>query len=502
MYLVTNSQMKAIEQRAINSGVPSLLLMENAAMSLTRHIIKDGFKSVLVFCGRGNNGGDGLACARQLYAEGLNVTIIYVGMPQGASEDNKINLNAARVLDIPIIYFDRDIEALNDMKPYLDSCDLIVDALVGTGLASALREPLSSITDIINMSGKAVYSADCPTGISTDTGEDFGKAVYADKTVTFHLPKVGLMLYPACEHTGELAVGSISLPQSSKTNMRVLSHNEAELLMPKRKSHSDKSAYGRVYAFVGCNSMTGAALMSLKSAYRTGAGLVYGYLTPDCAAVVRNSLPEAVITCSSDTDGYLNEQAADIDLSGASVVLTGCGLGNNGITHDFLAGLLKNITSPLVIDADGLNILSSDNSLLTSLPANTVITPHPKEMSRLTGLSVNKIVSDPINTALSFAKKYNVITVLKDAHTIIASPKGEITINTAGTPAMSKGGSGDCLAGIIAALIAQGLDIYNAASLGCYISGKAGRLAEDKTSSYGMLATDLIDCIPKVFNRI
>lgn len=502
MYLVTNSQMKAIEQRAINSGVPSLLLMENAAMSLTRLIIKNGFQRVLVFCGKGNNGGDGLACARQLYAEGINTTIIYVGMPQRATEDNKINLNAAKALDIPIIYFDRDIEDLNDLKQYFDNCDLVVDALVGTGLASALHEPLSEITDIINMSGKAVYSADCPTGVSTDTGEDFGKAVYADKTVTFHLPKVGLMLYPACEHTGELILGNISLPQDSKTNMRVLSHNEAELLMPKRKSRSDKSTYGRVCAFVGCDSMTGAAVMSLKSAYRTGAGLVYGFLTSGCANVVRNLLPEAVITDSPDTDGYLNEQAADIDLSRASVVLAGCGLSNNRITHDFLAGLLKNITSPLVIDADGLNILSSDNALLTSLPANTIITPHPKEMSRLTGLSVDEIVSDPINTALDFAKKYNVITVLKDARTIIATPEGEITINITGTPAMSKGGSGDCLAGIIAALIAQGLDVYNAAALGCYISGKAGELAADKTSLYGMLATDLIDCIPKVFNHI
>jgi NAD(P)H-hydrate epimerase len=491
--------MKAIEQKAIAAGVPSLLLMENAAMSLTRLIKDDGFKSVLLLCGKGNNGGDGLACARQLFASGIEVTIIFVGMPQRATEDCKINLKAAEALNIPIIYFDRDLEALSELKPYFDKHELIVDALVGTGLESALREPLSSIVQALNASAKPVYSADCPTGVSTDSGEAFENAVYAKKTVTFHLPKTGLLLYPACEHTGELIVGNISLPSDSETSTRILSHKEAIELMPKRRSHSDKSTYGRVFAFVGCNSMTGAAVLSLKSAYRTGAGLVYAYTTAHCAQVVQNSLPEAVVTALPDTDGYLNSQAASTDLSRASAVLIGCGLGNNSVTYDFLNSVISKVTSPLILDADALNVLSSDEKLKSSLPPNTIVTPHPKEMSRLTGLSVEEIIKKPIETATEFAKKYNVITVLKDSRTIIASPEGKVTINITGTPAMSKGGSGDCLAGIISSLVAQGLDCYNAAALGCYISGKAGKLAEQHLSVYGVLASDMIDYIPQVF---
>ncbi len=500
MYLVTNSQMKAIEQKAIVSGMPSLLLMENAAMSLTELIVEDNYKNVLLFCGKGNNGGDGLACARQLYAKGIDVNIIFIGMPQSTTEDCCTNLNAVNALNIPIVYFDRDIQDLSDLKEHLEKCDLIVDAMVGTGLESKLREPISTLVNIINNSGKPVYSVDCPTGVSTDSGDDFGLAVYAKKTVTFHLPKVGLMLHPACEHTGELIVGNISLKQDNKTNYRLLSNTEAKELMPKRIPRSDKSCYGRIYAFTGCDNMTGAAVLSAKSAYKVGAGLIYAYTTRHCSQIMQYHLPEAVVNSVPETDGYINSDAGNIDLSGATVILIGCGLGNNNITYGFLKEILNKISIPLVLDADGLNIISQNEELKNMLPNNTVITPHPKEMSRLTGLSVKEIINNPVETALSFAKKYNVITVLKDARTVIASPQGQVTINITGTPAMSKGGSGDCLAGIISGLIAQGLDCCTAASLGCYISGKAGEIAESRLSSYGITASDLIDCIPAVFD--
>jgi NAD(P)H-hydrate epimerase len=491
--------MKAIEQKAITAGVPSLLLMENAAMSLTGLIRKDGFNSVLVLCGKGNNGGDGLACARQLFALGTDVTVIFVGMPQRATEDCLTNLKAAKALNIPIIYFDKDLDDISELKPYFDGCELIVDALVGTGLSSALHEPLASIVRAVNASGKPIYSADCPTGVSTDSGEDYGNAVLARKTVTFHLPKTGLLLYPACEHTGELIIGNISLPADNITSTRVLSEVEARELMPRRASRSDKSTYGRLFAFVGCDGMTGAAVLSLKSAYRAGVGLVYANTTSHCAHVIQNNLPEAVVTTVADTDGYINSSAALTDLKRATAVLIGCGLGNNSITHDFIRDILGKITSPLLLDADGLNVIAADEKLKTALPADTIITPHPKEMSRLTGLEVDEILKNPIGTATDFAKKYNVITVLKDARTVIAAPDGRVTINITGTPAMSKGGSGDCLAGIIGALVAQGVDCYNAAALGCYISGKAGELAHKNLSAYGVLATDMIDCIAKVF---
>lgn len=498
MYLVTNSQMKAIEQKAITAGIPSLLLMENAAMSLTDIIIKDGFKNVLFFCGKGNNGGDGFACARQLFAHGIDVKIIFAGTESRAAEDCKTNIKAAKALNIDIIKLD-EIEQLADLNEYTKDCDLIVDALVGTGLSSRLREPLATLVRLINGIDKPVYSVDCPSGVSTDSGEDYSLAVYADKTVTFHAPKVGLALYPACEHTGELCVGNISISTDGKTNINILTHNEAKVLMPARPKKSDKSTYGKVFAFVGCDNITGAAYLACKSAYRIGAGLVYAHTTAHCANILQTKLPEAVVTSLIGTDGYLDAAAADTDISRASSVLIGCGLGCNSTTHVFFKTILGKINSPLVLDADGLNLLENDEDLKSALPKNTVITPHPKEMSRLTGQSVEEILKRPIEIALEFSKKYNVIVVLKNFRTVIASPDGKITINTTGTPAMSKGGSGDCLAGIISGLIAQGVDSRTAACLGCYISGKAGELAEKELSTYGVLASDIIDKIPLVF---
>lgn len=500
MQLVTNSQMKAIEQKAIMAGVPSLLLMENAAMSMTELIVKDNFKNILLLCGKGNNGGDGLACARQLFAKGISVTVIFVGNPAMATEDCKTNLDAAKALEISIIYADNEITDVFRLKPYIDNCDLIVDALVGTGLSSSLREPLATIVSILNATDKPIYSVDCPSGVSTDTGEDFGNAVYADKTVTFHFPKIGLVLYPACEHTGKIICGNISLPQSGSSQFRLLDAESAALYMPKRNKWSDKSTYGRVFAFTGCDSMTGAAVLSLKAAYKSGAGLVYAFTTEHCRNIIQQSLPEAVAVSVSSTAGHINSDAAKIDLSRASVVLIGCGIGNNDITSGFVKSILKEITSPLVLDADGLNVISSCPELKEMLPQNTVITPHPKEMSRLIGLSVEEICKKPLETALEFSRKYDVITVLKNTRTIIATPTGKATINITGTPAMSKGGSGDCLAGVISGLIAQGIDPYNAACLGCYINGRAGEIAEERLSEYGVLASDLIDCIPLVFN--
>jgi NAD(P)H-hydrate epimerase len=493
MYLVTNAQMKAIEQKAITAGVPSLLLMENASLEVTDLVLKDGYKSVIVFCGKGNNGGDGLACARGLYARGIAVSVVYVGMPQSATDDNKTNLKALRALDIPILYYNKDIEDIYSLQNYLANTELIIDALVGTGLSSTLREPINTIVELINSSNKPVYSVDCPSGVSTETGEDFNCAVYADKTITFHLPKIGLMLYPAYTHIGELLIGNISLPQNNTTKYRVLTNEDAVRLMPKRVQPSNKGTYGKVYAFVGCDDITGAAVFSLKSAYKIGAGLVYAFTTKHCADIIRTMLPEAVINgCTSLP--YIDN--ADVNTEQANAVLIGCGIGNNDVTYSFLDSMLDKVKAPLILDADALNVISAHPELKNKLPVNTIITPHPLEMSRLTGLSVNEILKNPVNTALDFSKQYKVITVLKDAHTIIATPMGEVTINITGSPAMSKGGSGDCLAGTISGLLAQGLSPYDAACLGCYICGKAGEIAAHEISEYGVLASDIIEYIP------
>ena len=509
MKLLTNKQMHDIEYDAIEKkGVPSILLMEHAAMAVTRECLKDNPKNVLIFAGKGNNGGDGLAVARHLLCrKDINTAVVFIGDPEDATKDCKTNLNALRAYDANIIYIEKKSD-LEGLERIVYASDIVIEAIVGTGLHTKLREFTEMIVTLINEKANYIISVDCPSGINTNTGEDYGKAVYADKTVTFHLPKVGLMLYPACEHVGELVVGSISLPVDNSYEIGsyyTLTDKEAVELLPKRESRSNKGTYGKAMMIAGCDLMAGAALIACTAAYRIGAGLVRACVNPYVATVIHNGLPEAVTTILPDKDGKLYggsfKPIAD-EINKSNVIAAGCGLGNTKEVFDLVTKLIDNAEVPLILDADALNVLEGKAELLKNLKAPCIITPHLKEMARLTGLETDYISEELIAVAGSFSKEYNVITVLKDAHTVIATPTGDIYINTTGTPAMSKGGSGDCLTGAIAGLTAQGLSPENAAVLGCYICGTAGELAAEEMSQYGVLARDTAKYIPMAIKNL
>lgn len=472
MYLLSTEQMKETERYAIEDmGVPSIVLMENAARNAAEIIIAQKPESVVVFAGKGNNGGDGLAIARHLIIHNIKTKICFIGDKQKATADCKTNLNILECYNVDVVY---------GSSTDLTECNLIVDALIGTGLKRKLSDEYINIVNTINESQKLVVSIDCPTGINSDTGEDYGIAVNADITITFHMAKVGLMLYPAYSHTGKIYVTDIGIPYVSKSDIEILE----SIKMPERKSDSHKGTYGKALIIAGSDSMAGAAVMNAKACYKIGAGLVNVCSTDHVIDVIHNSIPEAVTT-----------KRDNIDFNYGNVCAIGSGLGQNcALVKD----TILNCNNKLIIDADGLNSLAENTDLLYEIKNECIITPHIKEMSRLTGLGIAEIKADMIGTAKEFAKKFNVIVLLKDSHSVIAAPDGRVCINTTGTPAMSKGGTGDSLCGIVTGLVAQGTDCFKAACMAAYINGKAGESAEKALGKYSVCASDIIDNIPNV----
>lgn len=477
MYLLSNAEMKEVERVAIEDmGVPSIVLMENAAKNAADIIINLKPKCVKIVAGKGNNGGDGLAVARHLISHKIKTLVYFIGDKTKATPDCSINLNILNNYNANIFYGIENVD--------LSHCDVVVDALIGTGLKSKLKDEYIKIVENINNSGKTVVSIDCPTGINSDTGEDYGIAVNANITVTFHQPKTGLMLYPAYSHIGQLIVKDIGIPYINESNKFILD----TVSMPKRNADSHKGNYGKALIIAGCDTMTGAAVLNAKASYKIGAGLVNVCSTAHVINIIQNTVPEAVTSLREN-----------IDYNYGNVCTIGSGLGKN---HDLVENVINNCNNKLVVDADGLNSLSENTDILLNHKNECVITPHLREMSRLTGIDVKYIKENLIETAADFAKKYNVTVVLKDSHTVIASPNGRICINITGTSAMSKGGTGDCLCGIITGLIAQGVDCFDAACMGTYINGKAGEFAEKKLGTYSVSASDIIDNIPYVLTML
>lgn len=478
MYILSTKEMKEVERVAIeDKGIPSLLLMENAAKGATEIILEQNPKRVIIFAGKGNNGGDGLAIGRMLITNNINTKIVFIGEKEKATPDCLKNLEILENYNADIDYSSDNIE--------ISQYDLVVDALIGTGLTRELNKQYIELVQLINK-GNFIVSVDCPTGVNSDTGKIYNVAVSANITVTFHLPKIGLLLYPGYSYIGKLIIKNIGAPYIDNHNTFVL--NKPYNLLPKRHKDSNKGTYGKVMFISGCDTMAGAAVINATSAYMTGCGLVNICSTPHVIDVIHNKLPEAITT-------YRER----LDLNYGNVIAIGSGLGISLESKVLVEYTLKNTKVPVIADADALNIVSEKPRLKN---LTTVITPHLKEMSNLTGFTIEYIKNNLIDVAKDYAYKYNTVVVLKDSHSVIASPEGKICINITGTPAMSKGGSGDSLTGVIAGLMAQGLNAFDASCLGAYINGKAGEIAENETSPYSVIARDISKSIPQAINDI
>jgi len=516
MRAVSGKQMRKIEDSATeNIGIPTLLLMENAAIRLAEHCLAylnaQSTKQrtakikpkVIILAGIGGNGGDGLALARHLYLNDVDVRIVVAGDISSIQGDSYVNLNIVRNMGLTIHSIPSSESMMNNIPYMIESSDLVVDALFGAGLNRQIAGNYKSIVDTINNCSSYVISVDVPSGICADTGQVLGSSVKADLTVTLGFPKIGIMLHPGASYAGEINIADISLPNLSTNDPETSIYTDKEIpaIIPTRPPRSNKGSFGRVFAFVGSSGMPGAAVLSATAAYKAGAGYVYACVIPPVAQVLQNNLKETVTYIVPEYDGYYCKESFDAiadDLNKSDVIMIGPGIGHKPHISEFVFRLIETAESSLVIDADALNAVSEDVNILKKLKAPCVITPHPGEMSRLTGLSISNILNNTIQTANDFSHEYGVITLLKDARTIVADPNGQNYINVSGSSALAKAGSGDVLTGIIASFIAQGLDPFTAAKLGAYVHGKAGELAGKELSNYGVLASDLLDHIPKI----
>ncbi|MGI6085692.1 MAG: NAD(P)H-hydrate dehydratase [Acetivibrionales bacterium] len=509
MKLLTPRQMKAIDEIAIHTlGIPGIVLMENAAIQVAfkASSMLEGKEepNITVIAGRGNNGGDALAVTRHLLTMGYSVSVFSLTDVDELSGDAFINGRILKNLgvNIPVISGEESLERL---KLACRDSDLVIEGIFGTGLNRNVQGIVSDIIDIINDFAPKVLSIDIPSGIDGLSGKVMGNCIKADATVTFYLPKVGMVQHPGASFIGELSVVDIGIPYALSEQLDtplLTEQDDVKRMLPIRPADGHKGTFGKLLMLAGSESMTGAAYLSAFSAYKAGSGLVRLAAPRACINTLSILLPEAVcigLTGYGNT-GSNNHIKSLIDDSDA--VLIGPGLSCSDEALNLLETVIEYCDKPMVMDADALNLLSKKKSLLEDLRCETVITPHPAEMSRLAGKPVTRIQEDRINIARSFADEFGLTVVLKGAGTIIAANDGRISINPTGNHGMATAGSGDVLAGVITSLLGQGLSPYEAAIAGTYLHGLAGDFAASEKGAVGVMASDIAENIPKAFIHI
>lgn len=493
IYLPTGEQMRRADLYTIEEiGVPSMVLMERAALEVVRCMEEEqlDFRKVLVICGSGNNGGDGYAIARLLHLKGHDVTIFFAGNSQKRSEENAQQAKIAAHYEIPVI-----------TNLGTEEYSVIIDALFGTGLKREVtghyREVLCSVNQ---MAGKKV-AVDLPSGIHDTTGARMGIAFCADLTVAIAFPKRGLFLQEGNVCAGKILTGDIGISSETFSEGTVtFGYEKQDLFLgfPKRKKNSHKGSYGKVLMIAGSKGMSGAAYLSAKAAYAVGAGLVQIYTHEENRVILQQLLPEAIITTY---DTFDSEQLEKL-IQWADLIGIGCGLGKSDTAERVMQYTLKLALVPCVVDADGINILSKHMEWIEETNALIVLTPHMKEMSRMLQCSVKELIEQRMEKLHAFVERYKVVCVLKDARTLVAKEHQNTYLNLSGNAAMAKAGSGDVLAGVIVGILAQQCEPYTSACLGVFLHGLAGDMARDKKGAYSVLASDLVAEISSVLKNI
>lgn len=514
MKLVTPRQMNEIDSMCINRmGIPGAVLMENAALRVVEEIEKSigpvRGKRIFLFAGKGNNGGDAFATARHLYNKGAEVNCFVTANKPAVSGDAGLNMRILENMGIVVEELVTD-DRLNDVQCVLDRADLVVDGIFGTGLRGEIEGLIRALIEMINDSRKPVISIDIPSGISGSSGKVLGTCIKAKKTVTFGLPKTGLVVHPGCRYTGELVVADIGIPARVVDSMDIdadlIDAGMASGIIPLRYDDSNKGSYGRVFIVSGSTGMTGSGCMAAGAALRSGAGLVYLGVPASLVPVYSACLTEPVIVPLEDYgSGYLSADSSGTAaswLGKVTAAAVGPGLSLNADTVQLVRKIIEISQIPLVLDADALNAVSSDVCMLEKLRADAVITPHPGEMSRLAGISIEDVQNNRIDAAREFALRWKVVTVLKGSRTVVADRDGHVYINPTGNPGMATAGAGDVLTGIIAGLIAQGVKPVDAAVAGVYLHGLAGDNAAVNMGEHGLTAGDLIGELPFTIKKL
>ncbi|MCD8365117.1 MAG: NAD(P)H-hydrate dehydratase [Clostridiales bacterium] len=494
-YILSSAQMQQCDANTMERfHMPSAVLMERAALSAVSEIERqypDPSARILLVCGTGNNGGDGLAMARLLYLKEYQIQIFFPG------KEERCSVEAARQLSIVRAYG----IAVTDRFP-TEKYDVIVDALFGIGLSRDVGGVYRDVVAWMNEQSGWKMAVDIASGISADDGRVMGIAFQADFTATFGFAKIGQLLYPGAACTGRLAIEDIGIDENSLLGENpeiCLPETEDLSLLPKRRDDSNKGTYGKLLIFAGSRNMAGAAAFSAGAACRAGSGLVRVVTDSSNREIIQTLVPEAILAtydAGTDMQAFVKDQ-----IRWADAVVLGPGIGQSAQAEKMARCVLAEVRVPCLVDADGLNILSDHPDWLTGTQAALVLTPHPGEMSRLCRTSVTEIKNKLLQTAGDFAARCGVTVVLKDARTVTALPDGRFYINTTGNHGMATAGSGDVLTGIIGALLGQSVPAERAAFLGVMIHGMAGDAAAGKVGKTSLTATDLIEGICDVLKR-
>ncbi len=499
MRIVTSKQMKQIEQNSTQYQMSFLRLMENAGCAAARVIVEtlhdvSGLNCV-AFCGKGNNGGDGFVVARKLHELGANVTIVLTdGEPK--TDDASKMLNIARMAGIPVFSFETEPELIPST---VADVDVIIDAVFGSGFHGEIDIRRRQITSMINSAIAAVFSLDIPSGINCDTGEAALDAVNADFTIAFDSYKPAHMLPKYLPNLGKVTLASIGIDPLSYTdvpqNHFVADDEFVYPLIPLRQPDAHKTSTGKLLNIAGGIGCTGAAILSSTAALRSGAGYVVTAVPQAIYPIVAPSLIQSPF-CFIDA-------AADVAsaITGASAVCIGCGMGIGQRQRGILEEVLYLAKCPVVIDADGINNLAMDISIVADAKCPVVLTPHFGEMAKICRTSVKEIQKAPLLCAQELAAQLKATIVLKGAHTIIASPDGRTFINQTGNPGLAKAGSGDVLTGILASLISQGMNPFDAAVCAVYLHGAAADRCTERMSEYFMQPDDILIDLGKMMKE-
>lgn len=493
---VNAAQMKAADQYTIQKlGVPSLELMEHAAQACVQ-VLEDekvDLSHVCVVCGSGNNGGDGFAIARILQNNRYSVETFCVGNSEHYTEETQEQMHRLQECGGKITYG----------MPQEDSYSVIIDAVFGVGLSRKVEGRYRQVIEQMNRMRGTKFAVDIPSGLSATTGCILGCAFKADYTVTFQLKKIGLELSQGRTMAGRVIVPDIGISTDSicedQEIVRTAGKNIYRKMLPDRPEDSNKGTYGKLLVIAGSKGMAGAAYLNAHAAYMTGAGLVRVYTSSDNREILQTLLPEAIITTYEE---YNKEELLSL-LTWADSVCIGSGLGMSRLSEKILKTVIEYVKVPCLIDADGLNLLAENKNYLNQMAERRfVITPHMKEMSRLTGTPVEELKADRIQILKDFISRYRITCVLKDSRTLIASEEKGIRMNLTGNSAMAKAGSGDVLAGVISGWMVQGKEAEDAAELGTYIHGLSGDLAKFEKGVYSVMARDLIEYISKALMKL
>ena len=514
MKVATSQEMKDLDRAAMEEfGIPGLVLMENAALRAVQvlrekhnHLLSE---RVFIFCGKGNNGGDGLAMARHLANSGHRVEIILLTDPEKVGGDAAVNLRICRKMGLSL----RSVLSTADLSPLRDSLSgggLIIDAIFGTGLASAVSGFYGEAIELINSLPNPVLSVDIPSGLNADTGMVEGPCVQADVTIAFGLPKRAHYVTPASNFAGFVEVVDISLPAALIRNMdcsvETLEREAVAALPANRKADAHKGNFGHLVVIGGSTGKGGAPALAALAGLRVGTGLVT-IAVPEGVqrAIEIEPLETMSLPLAETKEGIIAESACETlipFLRDKDAVVIGPGMGTHPETLKFFKNILGAISCPLVVDADGLNLLPMDKAILEGKKGPVILTPHPGEMSRLMGVPTQEVQARRLESAQKFAQKTGCFVVLKGAGTIIAAPGGKAYINTTGNPGMATAGTGDVLAGMIGGFLAQVHPPQDAAALGVFLHGLAGDMTAEKKGEASLIAGDLIEALPAAFRKL